>query len=688
MTIKITEQDFLLYDKEKDSIIKVTAKKVGNSWMAKCPDHEDDTPSLSIDEEKGLYHCFNPGCNYSGQLYVKNKIVAEYPYCDENNNTIYKTVRFGPKKAFAYMHLNEKGNWVFGAKDIKKIPYRLPELLNSDLNEPIIFVEGEKDVENLTKLGFTATTFHSTISWPKENNEYFINRKVVFIPDNDQAGIIFSSNIAKALDKVADVKWLPLQDLLEKEDVSDWIEKGGTAEELRKLIESAPDFKDVDINYSEEPQPQVNTKPKRSKDNKFDPREYTEIMLEKYHIKSDKFGKLWVYDPNEGIWKDNGEDYLKSELRKKYLTREHLKNYYVNEIIADIRQFKYEGKIFVEPPPYLIPFKDKIYDLKNDKLLDFSPDYFFVNKININIDTDNKACDLIDSVFTSFVGDDLKIELYELASYCLVRSYPYQKFFILTGQGSNGKSTYINILSMFIGSENVSSANIKDIFSNRFATSSLYKKLANVSVETDPFVMKNTAILKQLTGEDYIRAEEKFEKDFKFKNYAKIIIVTNKKLSTTDLTSGFGRRVKIINFIGSFKEGENADPFIMDKISSTELEGFAYLCLKTLKDLYKRGFVFTIEQDYEEVKKLYDERIQILNSFLEEKVTKDPESYIPTVEFFDSFNEHLIAMKTPLVTPYKLIDTMESMGYVKKVKNIMAESGWTTKAVWEGIRWN
>ena len=152
-------------------------------------------------------------------------------------------------------------------------------------------------------------------------------------------------------------------------------------------------------------------------------------------------------------------------------------------------------------------------------------------------------------------------------------------------------------------------------------------------------------------------------------------VVTNKKLGTTDLTSGFGRRVKIINFSGKFIEGKNADPFIMDKISSSELEGFAFMCLKTLKDLYRRGFVFTIKQDNEEVKKLYDERTQILNGFLDERVIKDPTAYIPTVEFFDTFNEHLETMKVPFISMYKLIDTMESMGYVKIVKNIMAESG-------------
>jgi DNA primase len=42
--------------------VKLTKK--GKGWTGKCPWHEDSTPSLSVDREKGLYHCF--GCGESG----------------------------------------------------------------------------------------------------------------------------------------------------------------------------------------------------------------------------------------------------------------------------------------------------------------------------------------------------------------------------------------------------------------------------------------------------------------------------------------------------------------------------------------------------------------------------------------------------------------------------------------------
>lgn len=45
----------------------VTLSKKGKSHMGKCPWHEDSSPSLSVDSEKGLYHCF--GCGESGDVF-------------------------------------------------------------------------------------------------------------------------------------------------------------------------------------------------------------------------------------------------------------------------------------------------------------------------------------------------------------------------------------------------------------------------------------------------------------------------------------------------------------------------------------------------------------------------------------------------------------------------------------------
>jgi DNA primase len=44
----------------------IEAKPHGRGYMARCPFHEDDTPSLSVDPIKNVWHCF--GCDAGGSV--------------------------------------------------------------------------------------------------------------------------------------------------------------------------------------------------------------------------------------------------------------------------------------------------------------------------------------------------------------------------------------------------------------------------------------------------------------------------------------------------------------------------------------------------------------------------------------------------------------------------------------------
>jgi len=45
----------------------VSLEQKGKSYIGKCPFHDDKTPSLSVDREKGLFNCF--GCGESGDVF-------------------------------------------------------------------------------------------------------------------------------------------------------------------------------------------------------------------------------------------------------------------------------------------------------------------------------------------------------------------------------------------------------------------------------------------------------------------------------------------------------------------------------------------------------------------------------------------------------------------------------------------
>ena len=42
-------------------------RKAGKEYTSRCPFHEDKTPSFSVSEEKGIFHCF--GCGAKGDVF-------------------------------------------------------------------------------------------------------------------------------------------------------------------------------------------------------------------------------------------------------------------------------------------------------------------------------------------------------------------------------------------------------------------------------------------------------------------------------------------------------------------------------------------------------------------------------------------------------------------------------------------
>lgn len=229
--------------------------------LVHCPAHNDQSPSLSVSQSEGriLVHC-HAGCSQTAVIEAlkardlwpsrkkdppqKRKIVATYNYTDGQGTLIFQVCRYRtPKgKTFKQRRPDGSGGWIYNVKGIELVPFRLPQLLKTNI---AIVTEGEKDVEAVESLGFTATTNPGGAGrWPERFNHDFQGKEVYIIPDNDAPGRAHSQNVAHNLFGVAAlVKVVELPGLQPKGDISDWIRAGGTAEQLRELMAKAPEWK-------------------------------------------------------------------------------------------------------------------------------------------------------------------------------------------------------------------------------------------------------------------------------------------------------------------------------------------------------------------------------------------------------------------------------------------------------------
>jgi len=171
----------------------------------------------------------------------------QYDYIDEDGVLRYQIQRFEPK-TFRQRRPDDKGGWLYNMDGVEALPYNLVGMIQNP-DAPVFIVEGEKCAERLINLGLVATTNHGgSKNWKPEINQYFKGRKVIVIPDNDEAGKAHADIVVSQLYSTAKaIKRVELGGA-DKDDVVDWLFKGGDQRQLMELAKQAPVI-------SQEPEP-------------------------------------------------------------------------------------------------------------------------------------------------------------------------------------------------------------------------------------------------------------------------------------------------------------------------------------------------------------------------------------------------------------------------------------------------
>ena len=143
-----------------------------------------------------------------------------------------------------------------------------------------------------------------------------------------------------------------------------------------------------------------------------------------------------------------------------------------------------------------IPVKNGLYNLDTDELEEFTPSYISKNKIPTAYNPAAKSS-LIDKFLDDLACGDSSIRavIEEMIGTTLYRSSDFDAFFILVGDGSNGKSTLLDLIIQMLGEENVS-AELKDL--TRLSKLLNFGKLANIGDDINSNDIKNSALLKSL----------------------------------------------------------------------------------------------------------------------------------------------------------------------------------------------
>ena len=260
-----------------------------------------------------------------------------------------------------------------------------------------------------------------------------------------------------------------------------------------------------------------------------------------------------------------------------------------NEVLSYIKIVTHVEE--ADQSDYWLNVKNGRLDLRNKKLHPHDAKYVDFERINATYDPNIKD-PAVDTILTRVFGGDSELMtlFQQILGYSLLKNTRYQQAFFLTGSGSNGKSTILQMVKHLFTIKNTASLSLTDL-EDKFKVAELENKLINIGDDISNTPIKDTGKFKKLVSGEGVMVERKNQRPFELMNYATFWFSANKMPNFADKSEGMQRRITILPFSARFSPKDpDYDPDIADKVMTDAAMSYLLnLGLEGLHDLRKRG---------------------------------------------------------------------------------------------------
>lgn len=326
-----------------------------------------------------------------------------------------------------------------------------------------------------------------------------------------------------------------------------------------------------------------------------------------------------------------------------------------------------------------IAFKNGVFDIVTGELMQYTPDIILTNRIDYNYN-ENAYNELTDKTLDKLACDDVEVRnlLEECIGYCFYRRNELGKAFILTGDKSNGKSTFLDLIKVMLGDSNISALDLREL-GDRFSTAMLFGKLANIGDDIgDEFMQGNAvSVFKKIVTGNRVKAEQKGKDPFEFNPYVKLLFSANDMPRMRDKTGAVLRRLVMIPFNASFtKDDADYDPFIKYKlITDDSIEYLIQLGIQGLSRVLANN-EFTKSNKVIKTLNEYEEENNPLIAFINE-VGVDAILNQPTTDVY---------LRYTVFCSQSQLTAMSKMGFCKQVNKRLGSGTMVKRINGETVR--
>lgn len=329
---------------------------------------------------------------------------------------------------------------------------------------------------------------------------------------------------------------------------------------------------------------------------------------------------------------------------------------------------------------HLIGFANGVYDLKMHLFRDGMPDDYIYHSTKINYMVYNSDIPELAEI-TEFFNKIFTIEavrnyVLDLLACTIDGSIAQERFYIFTGQGSNGKSRLLDLVQQAVGDYYcimpIALLTQKRAASNQAQSELERTKGRRFAVMQEPSDQDkiNIGFMKELSGNDRILTRGLYKEPFEFKPQFKMILTCNELPEVPSDDGGTWRRIRVIEFTSKFCDNPTKpNEFAMDMELSDKFERWAEPFMSMLIERHKTLNPNTIHEPMEVriATQSYKNNNDVIGQFINERIIIDKEAQSERINITNIFNEFRVWSAENLPKNKKRPDRIQIKAYFEKM---------------------
>lgn len=330
------------------------------------------------------------------------------------------------------------------------------------------------------------------------------------------------------------------------------------------------------------------------------------------------------YFYEDGFWQKKDEYLVKQFLQNFAYEKGFDEKFYKPYKKADdlFNQAKLDFYTNISTNKELINFKNGSYEIDNMHFREHRKDDFMFYSLPYSYDAKADCPKWKAFIQQVLPQEDLQIAIQEALAYPLSKLH-LEKIIYLFGNGRNGKSLSLEVITSVLGIENVSHVPLSTITKNDgLALQQMENKLINISYENSSKIF-DTSVMKSYISGEALNVKRLYQDSYTTTNYPQSLMASNSMPQSDDFSEGFYRRFRFIPFNVTIPK-EKVNPNLKEELCE-ESAGILNWLLEGVKRL-RENKKFTYSPTIEALQNEYRIESDNVSMFLDEKM------YVPSLK--------------------------------------------------------